>query len=58
MMQIDPCQESFCQVRVSGLLESEKIDIQSWDLNGQFSVRNQTRNGREMGIRPTKERAD
>ena len=34
--------------------EMEKIDIQSPVLIGPFSVKIQTRNGREMAIRPTK----
>ena len=35
-----------------------KIDIQSWVLIGPFSVKIQTRNGREIAIRPTNKSAD
>ena len=44
----------FVQKKRSG----EKNDIQSWVLNGPFSVNFRNRNGREIAIRPTKKRAD
>ena len=42
----------------SPFARAENIDIQSQVRNGQFQTQNQTRNGREIAIRPTKKRAD
>ena len=41
-----------------GDARNEKIDIQSKVLIGPFSTKIQTRNGREIAIRPTKNRSD